>query len=86
MKAYRIWKGEIFGHIPVSIDLTLEDEDSPNSGGVTNDAIRAAQSLVENKQAQEAKILCAFLMKSPPKQFSDTEALDRFKSIIKKLK
>lgn len=75
-------EGEMFGNIPVSIDLTLEDEDSPNSGGVVIDAIRAAKLLMENKRPQDAKILCSFLMKSPPQQFTDEEALKRFDELI----
>jgi len=76
-------EGEIFGHIPVSIDLTLEDEDSPNSGGVVNDAIRAVKLLVENKKPHLAKEISAFLFKAPPAQFPDAEALQKFREIIK---
>ena len=75
-------RGEMFGHVPVSIDLTLEDEDSPNSGGVVMDAIRAAKFLVDNDKPKEAKILCSFLMKSPPKQLTDSEALKKFNEVI----
>ena len=75
-------EGDMFGHIPVSIDLTLEDEDSPNSGGVVTDAIRIAKLLVENKKPKEAEVVCAFLMKSPPQQFSDSEALSKVQDII----
>jgi len=74
--------GEIWGHIPVSIDLTLEDEDSPNSGGVVVDAIRATKTLVENKKQKEASTVCAFLFKSPLIQLPDSEALNRFREIL----
>ncbi|MCX6768110.1 MAG: inositol-3-phosphate synthase [Candidatus Micrarchaeota archaeon] len=74
--------GEIFGHVPVSIDLTLEDEDSPNSGGVVNDAIRAARLLTENGKPHLAKDLCAFLFKAPPEQLPDSEALQKFRKTI----
>lgn len=77
--------GEMFGHIPVSIDLTLEDEDSPNSGGVVNDAIRAAKLLVENKKPYLAGELCAFLFKAPAIQLADAEALQKFREIINSL-
>jgi myo-inositol-1-phosphate synthase len=75
-------EGRIFGHIPISIDLTLEDEDSPNSAGVVIDAIRAAKLLVDNKKVNEADTLCSFLMKSPPKQLLDSKALCKFDKII----
>lgn len=79
-------EGEMFGHIPVSIDLTLEDEDSPNSGGVVMDAIRATKLLVENNKVKEAGILCSFLMKSPLQQFTDAEAFSKFREIINSCK
>ena len=75
-------EGEMFGHIPVSVDLTLEDEDSPNSAGVVMDAIRITKLLVENNKSKDAKIACSFLMKSPPQQFPDAEALNKFHEII----
>lgn len=76
-------EGEMFGRAPVSIDLTLEDEDSPNSGGVVIDAIRAAKLLVDCKKVIGAKTLCAFLMKSPPQQMTDSDARAKFQEIIK---
>lgn len=75
-------EGQIFGHVPVSLDITLEDEDSPNSAGVVIDAIRIAKLLVESKKVYLAEIASAFLMKSPPKQYLDTEALTKFNEII----
>ncbi|MFB0562944.1 MAG: inositol-3-phosphate synthase [Candidatus Lokiarchaeia archaeon] len=75
-------EGQIFGHAPISIDMILEDEDSPNSAGVVIDAIRIAKLLADNKKAKEAEIACAFLMKSPPKQFLDTESLSKFNEIL----
>ncbi|NIO23135.1 MAG: inositol-3-phosphate synthase [Candidatus Aenigmarchaeota archaeon] len=75
-------EGEIFGHIPVSIDLTLQDEDSPNSGGVVIDAIRAARLLVDNHKAYDAKVLSCFLMKSPYEQMDDMLAFKYFENII----
>ena len=78
-------EGEMFGHIPVSIDLTLEDEDSSNSGGVVNDAVRVAKLLVEHRRPHLAKEASAFLFKAPPAQFPDFEALQKFRDIIKSL-
>lgn len=74
--------GEIWGHIPISIDLTLEDEDSPNSAGVVIDAVRAAKTLVDKGQQAKAGEACSFLMKSPPVQLSDAEALSKFRQIL----
>ncbi len=71
-------EGELFGRAPVSIEVNLEDEDSPNSAGVVVDAIRGAKCLVENKRAFDASSLCSFLMKSPQKQLTDEKALTKF--------
>jgi len=75
-------EGQIFGHVPVSLDIALEDEDSPNSAGVVIDAIRIAKLLVESKKVNLAEKASAFLMKSPPIQYLDTEALTKFNEII----
>jgi len=76
------FEGEMFGHVPVSIDLTLEDEDSPNSSGVVTDAIRAARVLTKHNKVHEVPKLCAFMFKAPPQQLTDSEALVEFKKII----
>jgi len=78
-------EGKIFGHVPTSIEVTLEDEDSPNSGGVVIDAVRMAKILVESGKPSDADRACAFLMKSPPKQMLDSEALKTFREIIDEL-
>jgi len=75
-------EGQIFGGVPVSLQVTLEDEDSPNSGGVVVDAIRAAKLLTERGKQHEATALCSFLMKAPPRQCSDEEALAQFRKIL----
>ncbi len=74
--------GEMFGKIPVSIDVTLADEDSPNSAGVVIDAIRGTKVLVEKGRPRDAIGLCAFLMKSPVEQMPDSEAQRKFNEII----
>jgi len=74
--------GMIFGHIPVSVNLTLEDEDSPNSAGVVIDAIRATKVLMDRKAVDEADKLSPFLMKSPATQYSDSEAINLFNEVI----
>ncbi len=80
------FEGEMYGHVPVSIDLTLEDEDSPNSGGVVTDAIRATKLLTKHNRVHEAIKLCAFMFKAPPQQLKDSEALAEFNKIINSCK
>lgn len=74
--------GEMFGHVPVSLDVTLEDEDSPNSGGVVIDAVRAAKTLMDRGRAGDARHVCAFLMKSPLNQLEDTAACELFRRTL----
>jgi myo-inositol-1-phosphate synthase len=50
-----------FGRAAVSISLVLEDEDSPNSGNVIVDAIRAAKVLRNTGHAHRAKETCGAL-------------------------
>jgi myo-inositol-1-phosphate synthase len=76
-------EGEMFGHAPVSIDLTLEDEDSPNSAGVVIDAIRATRVLIDKQKAKSAPLVCSFLMKAPSIQLPDSEALKQFEEALK---
>lgn len=75
-------EGEMFGHIPVSLDVTLDDEDSPNSGGVVIDAVRGAKVLLDRCRASDARYLCAFLMKSPFHQLEDVAAGELFRKVL----
>ena len=75
-------EGEIFGRTPIVITSVIEDEISINGAGTVVDAIRMAQLLVDRKKQKEAKNACAFLMKTPPKQMSDSEALKRFNKLL----
>ncbi len=74
--------GEMFGKAPASLHVILDDEDSPNSGGVVVDAIRATRVLVEKNIIEKAPDLGASLMKAPLKQLSEEEAYNRFSEIL----
>lgn len=75
-------EGEIFGRTPIVITSVIEDEISINGAGTVVDAIRMAQLLVNRKKQKEAKNVCAFLMKTPPKQMSDQEAFKAFNKLL----
>ncbi|OGY88069.1 MAG: hypothetical protein A2319_02520 [Candidatus Kerfeldbacteria bacterium RIFOXYB2_FULL_38_14] len=75
-------EGEIFGRMPIKINSVIEDEISINGAGSLVDAIRVAKFLTDQKKAKEAKNVCAFLMKSPPKTATDTQALKIFNKIL----
>ena len=74
--------GEMFGRIPASLHVILDDEDSPNSGGIVIDAIRAARVLVEKNATVRAIEIAAFLMKAPFKQLSEEESYRKFSEIL----
>jgi len=67
-------EGKLFGDVPMNLELRLSVEDSPNSGGVSIDAIRFCKLALERGQGGILHGPSAFLMKHPPKQFTDDEA------------
>lgn len=74
--------GEMFGKATASLHVILDDEDSPNSGGVVVDAIRAVRVLKEKGMIEKASEIATSLMKAPPEQLSEAEAYKRFFEIL----
>jgi myo-inositol-1-phosphate synthase len=58
--------------------------DSPNSAGIVIDAVRLAKLALNNGIAGALEGPSAYLMKSPPKQIVDDEAMDLVEDFIKK--
>jgi len=75
-------EGKLFGNVPMNLELRLSVEDSPNSGGVSIDAIRFCKLALERGQGGILYGPSAFLMKHPPKQFTDNEAYKLTKKFI----
>src|SRR5215210_4917696 len=75
--AYIRMEGSSFGNVPLNIELKLEVWDSPNSAGVITDAIRLAKLALDNGVAGALEGPSAYLMKSPPRQFTDSEAREQ---------
>lgn len=67
-------EGRGFGNIPLNMEVRLSVEDSPNSAGVAVDAIRCVKLARERKIKGPLYSVSAYLMKHPPKQFSDSQA------------
>jgi myo-inositol-1-phosphate synthase len=67
-------EGELFGNVPMNIELRLSVEDSPNSAGVVIDAIRCVKLARERGRGGVLHSPSACYMKHPPKQFTDAEA------------
>jgi myo-inositol-1-phosphate synthase len=75
-------EGRGFGDQPINIELKLEVWDSPNSAGVVIDAIRSCKIAMDRGVKGALLAPCAFLMKSPPEQWSDEVARTRLEEFI----
>ena len=67
-------EGAAFGGAPLEIDLKLQVWDSPNSAGIVIDAVRYAKLALDKGLAGPLIAPSAYLMKSPPEQFTDEQA------------
>lgn len=66
--------GTGFGGTPLKCELKLEVWDSPNSAGVVIDAIRCVKLALDRGIGGALEGPSSWLMKSPPKQYSDAQA------------
>jgi myo-inositol-1-phosphate synthase len=67
-------EGRGFGDVPLNIELKLEVHDSPNSAGIVIDAVRCCQLALDHGLSGALEGPSAYLMKSPPRQYTDVEA------------
>lgn len=67
-------EGQLFGGVPMNLELRLSVEDSPNSAGVAIDMIRCARIARDRGLSGPIKPAAAYFCKHPPEQFSDDEA------------
>lgn len=75
-------EGKLFGDVPMNIELRLSVEDSPNSAGVSIDAIRCCKLALQAKKGGILHSPSAFFMKHPPQQFTDQEAYEMTEDFI----
>ena len=75
-------EGSGFGDQPINVELKLEVWDSPNSAGVVIDAIRCCKIAMDRGLKGALLAPAAYLMKSPPEQWTDDEAHDRLERFI----
>jgi len=73
-----------FGDVHSYLDCRLSVEDSPNSAGVVIDAIRCCKLALNNKISGALYAPASYFMKTPPKQYTDTEAHKLTEEFIKK--
>lgn len=64
-------EGEKFGGAPVRLNLKLDVVDSPNSAGVSIDAVRCCKLALDRGEAGAIEAPSAYLFKHPPVQFPD---------------
>ncbi len=67
-------EGKLFGDVPMNLEMRLSVEDSPNSAGVSIDAIRCCKLVLNAKKGGILYSPSAYFMKHPPKQYTDDEA------------
>ena len=75
-------EGRTFGNVPMNIELRLSVEDSPNSAGCVIDAIRCCKIAIDRGISGELTSISSYVMKHPPKQFSDDEAYKKVNDFI----
>jgi myo-inositol-1-phosphate synthase len=75
-------EGHGFGGAPIELEMRLSVEDSPNSAGVVIDAIRCVKLALERGEAGPLVAPSAYYMKSPPRQFRDSVALEACNAFI----
>ena len=75
-------EGRSFGDQPINLELKLEVWDSPNSAGVVIDAIRSCKIAMDRGIKGALLAPSAYLMKSPPEQWSDETAHERLARFI----
>jgi myo-inositol-1-phosphate synthase len=76
------WEGENFGGNPVTIHLECSIEDSANAAGCIIDAIRYAKIALDRNIGGPIYSASSYLMKHPPKRFSDDEAKENCEKFI----
>jgi len=82
--AYIRLEGRGFGDVPLNLEVKMEVWDSPNSAGVVMDAIRCCKLALDNKLSGAIVEPSSYLKKSPPVQFTDSEAREKMEEYITK--
>lgn len=75
-------EGRGFAGVPMDLELRLSVQDSPNSGGVTIDAIRCCRLALDRGVAGPLKSISSYTMKHPPVQHTDAKARDLVERFI----
>jgi len=76
-------KGKYFGGTPVSVDLKLNIEDSPNAAGSVVDVIRLMRLALDRNQSGTLDEICPFYFKYPSVKCDDYLAYEKVKKFMK---
>ena len=82
--AYIRLEGSSFGDVPLNVEMKLEVWDSPNSAGIVIDAVRLAKLALDNGIAGSLEGPSSYLMKSPPRQIPDDDAMELVEEFIER--
>jgi myo-inositol-1-phosphate synthase len=75
-------EGKLFGGLPMDLELRLSVEDSPNSAGVTIDAIRCIKLALNRGLGGILEAPSAYFCKHPLRQFADDVAYRMIEDFI----
>ena len=75
-------EGEAFGGVPLNMEIKLEVVNSPNSAGITIDAVRMAKYAMDRGIGGALEWSSAYLMKSPPWQHDDDVAKEQLEAFM----
>ena len=75
-------EGQLFGGVPMNLELRLSVEDSPNSAGVAIDLIRCARLALDRKLAGPIHPAASAFCKHPPRQVADDQAHSDLENFI----
>jgi len=76
-------EGQLFGDVPMDLELRLSVEDSPNSAGVVIDMIRCCKLALLNGVGGALEAPSAYFCKHPPKQYTDDDAYEMIQAFIR---
>lgn len=74
--------GAKFGNAPVKLQLHLEVEDAPNSGGISIDAVRCCALAKDRGLAGSIDEPSSYFFKHPPKQYIDEVCKEKVNAFI----
>ncbi len=75
-------EGQLFGGVPMNVELRLSVEDSPNSAGVAIDMIRCAKLALDRGIGGPVHPAAAYFCKHPPQQITDDRAHEALEAFI----